>query len=119
MPLTLEQLREYPEFAGLTHIPESSKNETLSVEVADDLQRAIFAPDPITGIPRSDLGLILSKDCRPEVAQYIQNTLMRPRADKVAPDADMALAAVKSRTETVAEYAERLRELCSSNPKSE
>lgn len=88
----------------------------------DDMLKLIFAPDPCTGLPRSDLAIMLSKDSAPEVARYIQETLQRPLHDSgpaSAPDADTALDTMRNRSEDFVAYAERLRELASSYSKSD
>lgn len=82
----------------------------------DDILLTIFAPDPLTGVPRSDLGIVMSKDKSPEVAQYIRDTLMRPISDNSvrADDADFAISSVKDRRESITAYASRLRTLVNS-----
>lgn len=90
------------------------ETSSSAVMTGDDLYESIFAPDPFTGVPRSDISIMMSKDTRPEVAQYIRDTLMHPRSGISTDDPDFALATVKSRQETIAQYADRLRELVSS-----
>lgn len=112
----INRLRKYPEYrhAVLDSIPEVEKASSQMPEVADqELVSLIFAPDPRTGLPRSDLSVIMSKDSAPEVAQYIRDNLMQVRSEGVSAgdDADLALASIKSREESIIAYAERLREL--------
>lgn len=84
------------------------------------LMQHIFAPDPITGIPSSDLAFVLSKDAAPEVSQYIRDNLMRPIGNTSScEDADAALDMTKMRRETGIEYADRLRSLIDSYSNSE
>lgn len=74
------------------------------------LMQQIFAPDPITGIPSSDLAFVLSKDAAPEVSQYIRDNLLRPIGSvSSCDDADAALDMTKMRRETGVEYADRIR----------
>lgn len=111
----LKFLRGFPEFAHVQHISHcvaSLPKEDICVDIADDIQKFIFAPDPVTGIPRSDIALTLSKDTRPEIQQYLQQVLQKPLPSGVrSMDGDTVLDMVKSRRETLTEYANRLREL--------
>lgn len=80
----------------------------------DDIMHLIFAPDPLTGMPRSDLAVIMSKDSAPEVAKYIQDTLLRPvvtEGPSGTMDADEALDAMRNHGESFETYANRIREL--------
>ena len=44
----------------------------------DAVMDVIFAPNPFTGYPSSDLSLLLSDKTRPEVQNYIKNYLCQP-----------------------------------------
>lgn len=79
----------------------------------NELLGIIFAPDPVTGVPRSDIACMLSRDTSPQVSQFIRDTLMSPRPSNGVhvDDADLALEGMKRRTESIDEYAERLRVL--------
>ena len=80
----------------------------------DKLITEIFAPDPITGKPSSDLHFMYSQDRNPVVAEYIKSVLAVPQKHGASvDDPDLALEMTKSRQETVAEYASRLTEICS------
>ena len=87
----------------------------------DEVLGLIFAPDPQTGVPRSDLALMLSRDTAPEIAQYIRDTLMRTQgqSSSVGDDPDLALKLTKFRKETLFEYGTRLREFVQNESKSE
>ena len=115
--------RVIPRFREFRHMDDSRlvvetidyiPSESDVVRQEDSVINLIFAPDPDTGVPRSDLALMFSKDKSPEIAQYIQDTLMRPVNDgSGAPDADTALEFMCSRSERVEDYANRLREIVS------
>lgn len=86
----------------------------------DPLLVNIFAPDPQTGVPRSDLHIVLSKDSSPEISQYIRDNLMRPNnTDSSIDDADFAIASVKGRYETRQAFADRLRDLVQKSYKND
>lgn len=92
-----------------------SEDEVLKMSSVstDEVVSLIFAPDPVTGIPRSDLGVIMSKDSAPEVAQYIRDNLLRGvSSPSGADDPDFVLDSMRSRGESLDSYSERLRELC-------
>lgn len=80
----------------------------------DKMMMEIFAPDPITGKPRSDLHFIYSKDSNPIVQEYIKNTLCQAHESETSFDnPDDALELMKSRLETNQQYVQRLEEIFS------
>lgn len=94
-----------------TRVENSSDNQ---------LSQMLFAPDPDTGIPRSDIAVLMSADTRPEIANYIRDTLLRPRPHVAGvDDPDVALETAQSRFETTAQYAERLRMIAESRTNEE
>lgn len=111
----------FPEYSHLTDLVEVggfSEPSSFNAESQDSEQKAlfdtIFAPDPVTGNPMSDLAIVMSRDARPEVAQFIRDTLMSPVSDGSSiGDADFALDATKSRLESIESYATRLRDIVS------
>lgn len=64
---------------------------------SDDILQIIFAPNPRTGYPSSDLSLLVSKRVAPEVRDYIQSRLAQPiNLPAGAPDDQSAFATLKS-----------------------
>lgn len=111
----IDFLRQFPEFSSLS---DEDYNKSHSLEVnreclpTDDVLQLIFAPDPVTGIPRSDLAVMMSRDSQSEIAQYIRDVLLSPvQSNPGIDDSDFALEATKSRGESLAVYAERLRDI--------
>lgn len=113
--LSIKQAKTFPDFSEMPekrfkktfyHAP----FETLQV---DEIGSLIFAPDPRTGIPRSDLAIILSNSARPEVAEYIRQNLQRtlPDSERFA-NPDDALRFTKNVHESLEAYGERLRKIC-------
>lgn len=92
-------------------------NETPSIDIrqrqGEQLSELLFAPDPNTGIPRSDIALVMSADTRPEIAQYIRDNLLRPDpyAKLGSENADVALEMVQGKYESTEKYVERLTQL--------
>lgn len=121
----LRIVKKYPEYYNVELTEESLKPVELSGDIVDnssdsDLMNVIFAPDPLTGFPRSDLAIVMSKDSNPVISEYIHDTLMKVKeTGAAAPDADAAIVGVKSRNETFEEYANRLKELVGSYVKDE
>lgn len=119
--LSLSSLRRFTEYQNINEVinnrpPLTAERFSIVSQSDVHLQELIFAPDPITGIPRSDLAFIMSKDASPEVAMYIRDTLMKPtQSTSVTTDADFALDSVKSRYESVEEYATRIRDILDSD----
>lgn len=125
-PIPYEEIIKFPNFAHLSredyekHIAfvqkahERKKKVVHSDSEQNSLIKFIFAPDPNTGVPRSDLAFSMSKDTSPEVAQFIRDTLQRPiETGERTDDVDLALDSVKSRSESLTQYADRLREIIS------
>lgn len=76
----------------------------------DKFLEEIFAPDPRTGVPRSDLHFIFSADKSPAVAEYVQNVLQMNHKGSISSlpdDPDSALDLVQGRM-TDAQYVEKL-----------
>lgn len=115
--LTINQLREYPEYSNLPDdAQDERKHSFLSDHVKlelDPILALIYAPDPVTGIPRSDVALEYSSDVSDELHQYIRSVLQQPRQSSSAgDDPDLALASIKDLRESNEEYFNRLREIC-------
>lgn len=114
--ILLNQATTYPEYSEISpsrfrKVPHDAPDEFLKM---DEVGELIFAPDPRTGIPRSDLALIMSNSARPEVAEYIRQTLQRPLPDSErSVNADDALRFTKSPRESLESYGDRLRAICS------
>lgn len=81
------------------------KNEVFSM---------IFAPDPLTGRPRSDLGLYMSENTSPLVRDFVERNLRTDFSSKSVPapegvsDSDVAFL-TRGRDETVEDYLSRTR----------
>lgn len=85
------------------------------------MSEIIFAPDPETGVPRSDLAVIYSRSRSPEVANYINDVLLRgvPSTSSGVDDADIALDMAQRCTETETEYVRRLMKIASNKDDSQ
>lgn len=82
-------------------------------EQVDPILTEIFAPDPVTGIPRSDCYYVMSKDKNPVISQYINDVLMQSHSN-VSPalgSADDALLTVKTASVSVEDYKKNLKSL--------
>lgn len=108
----------FPEYASVSKDcidrPSFCSYHRESLEL-DPVLVTIYAADPVTGIPRSDLQVIMSKDASLEVSQFIRDTLLQPSSSPSVstPDADFALEATKSRYESVYQYADKLKSIIS------
>lgn len=96
-------LPDLPPSVPAAHIRQSDVNN-------DEMFRAVFAPDPVTGLPMSDVRMLVNKDTNPQVQQFIRNHLMdnkfeSPRADTP----EQAQSAIRRYGETITAYADRLR----------
>lgn len=113
-----------PEFRHLkdvdVNLPEPVYPEDDIFANDDEVLNLIFAPDPITGIPRSDIAIMMSRDASPEVREYIQRVLYSSSTPTGGTDdADFAIDSIKDRRESVENYAKRLKDICANYDKRE
>lgn len=101
--ISYKQCFEYKGF-----VPVNKENPCEVVEKVDNshdlLIDIIFAPNPVTGLPQSDIGIILSKDKNPEIANYIKENLLSSRSSSSTDDVDEALATVKTPSMSMSVY---------------
>lgn len=114
----MENIRLYPHYAKLRNKqlrPVANVHRKVTT-VNDPIVNEIFAPDPLTGMPRSDIHLVLAADKNPVVSDYIKNTLMRPRQSSSlgneSSSADVALSLTKTQSMSLDEYRDKLLDLC-------
>lgn len=121
--MLIENAKRLPHYS---HIKDDSRFEGTpqvlpEIEPENDsITKLIFAPDPVTGIPSSDLGMLMSREAQPEVSKYIHDVLQRPiGVSQGLPDADTALQMSREYGETYEAYANRLRSICTPKRKQE
>ena len=86
----------------------------------DPIINSIFAVDPLTGKPSSDLSMVYSSNTPEDVKQYIRSQLaVSQKQISVAPDAETSEISVKRAFETREEYFDRIREFVKSNSKAD
>lgn len=103
-------------FDNQSHIVKETDETDIIATGDNQLSELLFAPDPNTGIPRSDLAVLMSKDTRPEIAAYIRDNLLRPRDHSAGVNnADIALELTQGKYERLNEYAQRLQEIANQN----
>lgn len=86
----------------------------------DPIINSIFAVDPLTGKPSSDLSMVYSSNTPEDVKQYIRSQLaVAQKKISVAPDAETSEISVKRAFETREEYFDRIREFVKSNSNSD
>lgn len=76
-------------------------NEVVNTD--NPLHSLIFASDPITGLPRSDLQIIMSKDSNPEVANYIRDNLLSPHNSGGTDNPDEALVCTRTQAQSLSD----------------
>lgn len=102
--------------------PEAKKLRTVEQDLGvpvDDLMMQIFAPDPITGNPGSDIALLVKGE-NAELNEYIRTHLMNVNREKAMmgssdEDGEAALDALPRLSDDVDTYYKRLAELASVN----
>lgn len=113
--LSIKQAKTFPDYSEMpeTRFKKTFYHAPFETLKVDEIGSLIFAPDPKTGIPRSDLALVMSNSARPEVAEYIRQTLQRslPSSERYENEDD-ALRFTKNIRESLEAYGNRLRELC-------
>ena len=73
----------------------------------------IFAVDPLTGLPKGDIQYYLSSEGNPQVKQWIENNLLRPRVNSGSsvPEGvadDMIVEMSRKKDESISDYQNRL-----------
>lgn len=87
-----------------------SRHDVVNIEHENSMFDDIFAPDPVTGNPNSDLYIRLQGD--PTMREYIDKYLSNPVPSVAKIDEenkDLALNMVKSKYESASQYIERIR----------
>lgn len=82
-------MRKYKDFKQLAEIkdflPLNNSNDVSDVVSADQMLLAeVFAPDPITRLPQSDIQAFLGSNTNPQVRQFIQEQLMYNTGNSVS-----------------------------------
>lgn len=79
------------------------------IDIADDIAKMIFAPDPVTGLPQNDIKMFKSS-MSPEIAAYVQSNLLKPITDNSVgfQSPDEAINSLRQVGESINDYAERL-----------
>lgn len=109
------QVIKRPNFRGFEHMQRGFASipavETKEIP-KDGLLTAIFAPDPATGMPRSDLHIQLSGSLDPTTQEYIRRSFAQPLPDSVGhEDPDVVLDGSRQYGENVDQYIERLQKM--------
>ena len=116
MATTEKKKGRYLNFKGMAHLNLDVHLETIGQEdpqvlplKKDGLLAEIFAPDPVTGMPRSDLHIQLSGSFDPKIQEYIRRTLQQPLPSDVGSlDPDVVIANARKFNETIDDYVGRL-----------
>lgn len=88
-----------------------SRHDVVNIERENSMLDDIFAPDPVTGNPNSDLFIRLQGDptMREFIDKYLSNPV--PSVSKIDEEnKDLALNMVKSKYESASQYIERIRQ---------
>lgn len=104
----------------LSPIRFEQKNEPFEKEPKDPILNSIFAEDPLTGKPASDLSVVFSSNTPEDVRQYIRSVLAQSQKTlRAAPDQETSEVSVKRAFETRQQYINRITEFVQSNVNSE
>lgn len=89
----------------------SYKVSSKKDDAASQLCSIIFAPDPVTKLPKSDIALYLDPNVDPAIREFIQVNLLKenPSTDGVPDEfSDMLVDLIRGEDESVAAYAQRI-----------
>ena len=111
-----KKVGKYSNFRGLAHLRKDVSLSDIGQDLVksrpfhkDGLLSAIFAPDPKTGMPRSDLHIMLSGSLDPTTQEYIRRTLMQSLPSEVGhDDPDVVLDTARKHGEEINAYVQRL-----------
>lgn len=115
----------FPEYRDMSLDDINNPVEPFIEEVQENketkkLKSIVYAINPVTGHPSSDIATVMSKDTNPEVARYIRDNLLQSRTDSPGTlDADEALASVKTQAMSTDEYQSQLLRFIDKKQKSE
>lgn len=75
----------------------------------DPALAVVFAPDPVTGLPNSDIAQFVNPSTSPEVSAYIKNRLMieNPSSPRTS-NSDDAFKSIPHIGESLTEYGSRM-----------
>lgn len=104
-------------FQGLTPL---DHNDVVDPEFVptdsemDNILKEIFSVDERSGLPNGDLAYYLSPDGNPQIKAWLENNLLKPRAERVGSSVegvtdDMLAEFAKQKDESSYDYAIRLR----------
>lgn len=104
---------------GITLVLVNDVIDPVYVPSDSDFERIlkeIFSVDPSTGLPQGDLAYYLSPSGNPQIKQWLENNLLKPRAEKVGTSIegvtdDMLFEMSRGDNESVEDYALRLRSI--------
>lgn len=92
--------------------------DVQDVEVKNDSENqlldVIYAPDPFTGLPQSDIAVYLSDKVDPAIREFVASQLMTPNPNPKGVDdanSDILFDLVRHDGESVSDYAVRVREI--------
>ena len=88
---------------------QSSDNQVLDV---------IYAPDPFTRLPQSDVAVYLSDKVDPAIREFVASQLLTPNPNPQGVDdsnSDILFDLVRQDGESVADYAVRIRDIVASD----
>lgn len=104
-------------FQGLTELTHNFVVDPVYVPEESqmmDILKEIFSVDERSGLPKGDLNYYLSPEGNPQVKQWLENNLLKPRAAVFGTSIegvtdDMRAEYAKGKDESVVDYAARLR----------
>lgn len=100
----------------ITDLRQEEKVIAFEKQEKDPILNTIFAVDPLTGKPASDLSLVFSSNTPEDVKQYIRTQLATVQHSvAVAPDLETSETSVKRAFETREDYFNRIRDFVQAN----
>lgn len=96
----------------LNDVEERSFKESSFVDKNDNILNEIYAPDPNTGFPRSDISVILSHSTDPVVTEFVNKVILSPSpSENYGDNKDIALELVRQYGENESSYIDRLQSI--------
>lgn len=100
-------------FVGLPCIVDVTEVESKN-DAASQLLDVIYAPDPFTGLPQSDIAVYLSDKVDPAIREFVASQLMTPNPNPQGVDdvnSDLLFDLIRQDDESVSDYAVRVNEM--------
>lgn len=118
--MNIKSVKKFREYADIEQHKFELQPPVHDVETQENaLIMSIFAPDEVTGLPRSDIQMFINKNTDPQLAEFIKNNLLVPLPQSGGTDADTAMSTIADRHMDAETYVNKLKDFVKNNQEQE